>query len=274
MANVNAPDTAYFESFAKEIEGKFERIKHLISHGPSKGEYHEEVLRSIIRNFLTKRFSVKRGFIFKNQEEVSKQIDIIIIDENHPAAYIFQEGNFAIVMPEAVVGIVEVKTRFSAKEFDQAIENIAQAKSLYKFPTNLMAIIFAFGSTVPTDNILNRWFQREMAKKYSEKRILGPDGILLFNDGSFLTRHNEVGKMRSDGDYYHKIYRLLNGDPVNDVGWHLSIMLAMLVSSCELSDFNRTHQFTGSRAERLVQAEGSMRSHNRFALGIGMSTLD
>jgi len=273
MANINPLSVEYFESFAKEIEGKFNRIKHLTDHGPSKGDYHEEILRSIIRNFLTKRFSVKKGFIYKNQEEKSSQIDIMIVDENHPAAYVFQEGDFAVVMPEAVVAIVEVKTTLDAGQFDEAITNIARAKNLYQFPTNLAGLVFGFGGTPPSDETLDGWFKRDAAKKIVDNKINGPDGIMFFNSGCFLARHTENGEMRRDGNYYHKIYREINGKTLNDTGWHLSILLAMLVSSCELANFNQTHAFGESRADRLIQAEGSKRSHNRFLIGEGMSTL-
>src|SRR3989338_6665288 len=124
MANINAPRIEYFESFANEILSKFRRLQSIVGHPTTSGDYHEEIIRTVLRNFLSKRFSVKKGFIYASQDKVSKQIDLIVIDENSPAAYIFQEGDFAIVIPQAVVAVMEVKTTLNAPNFDQALENI------------------------------------------------------------------------------------------------------------------------------------------------------
>src|SRR3989338_2723259 len=128
MANINAPQIEYFESFANEITSKFRRLQNLVDHPTASGDYHEEILRTVLRNFLSKRFSVKKGFIYAGPEKVSKQIDLLVVDENSPAAYIFQEGDFAIVMPEAVVAVMEIKTTLNAPDFDFSIQNIASAK--------------------------------------------------------------------------------------------------------------------------------------------------
>ena len=43
-----------------------------MSHNSTTGSYHEEILRTVLRNFLSKRFSVKTGFVYKNESEVSQ----------------------------------------------------------------------------------------------------------------------------------------------------------------------------------------------------------
>ncbi|QQR52000.1 hypothetical protein IPG36_05360 [bacterium] len=93
MANIKSAEISYYDSFAAEMMGKFQRLAKLVNHGGINGDYHEEILRTVLRNFLSKRYSVKTGFIYQDSEHVSKQVDILIIDENVPAAYIFQEGS-------------------------------------------------------------------------------------------------------------------------------------------------------------------------------------
>ena len=47
----------FFESVAKEIEGKFNRVSHLLKKANQKsGEYHEEILRQSLNNFFSKRY--------------------------------------------------------------------------------------------------------------------------------------------------------------------------------------------------------------------------
>ncbi|QQG40561.1 MAG: hypothetical protein HYV37_03260 [Candidatus Levyibacteriota bacterium] len=268
MANINAPDIEYFESFVDEIKGKFQRIKTLTSHRVTSGDYHEEILRTIIRNFLTKRYSVKKGFIYKGKGDVSNQIDIMIVDETMPAAYLFQEGDFAIVIPEAVIAILEVKTTLNAGDFDNAVENIASAKRLSKFKVNPFSIIFGYSGTTPSDKNLNKWFKRPSPTKLKEDFVLGPNAIMFFKDGCLLTRHKDNGGWDSNGKYYHKAFR---DPPVSDSGWQLSIILAMIISACETGEMRRTHFFPANIAGRLIQGEGSSISHNRFSFGEGIS---
>ncbi len=271
MANINAPDIEYFESFVDEIKGKFQRIKTLTSHRVSSGDYHEEILRTIIRNFLTKRYSVKKGFIYKGRDQVSNQIDIMIIDETMPAAYLFQEGDFVIVIPDAVVAIMEVKTTLNSGDFDKAVNNIASAKRLSEFKINPFAIIFGYGGTPPHDKNLDKWFKRPIPSEYKDDSVLGPNAIMFFNTGCLLTRHKEDGGWDSNGKYYHKVFR---DPPTKDSGWQLSIILAMIISACETGEMRRTHFFPANIAGRLIQGDGSNISNNRFSLGEGMSRLN
>ncbi|GEM_PF-991511 len=274
MVNINAPGIEFFESFANEIESKFQRIKTLVPHRVASGNYHEEIIRTILRNFLTKRYSVKTGFIYKSNSEISRQLDILIIDEDSPAAYLFQEGDFAIVIPEAVMAVLEVKTTLNAPDFDEALENIASAKKLMRFPAAATGIIFGYGGTSPTDNNLDRWYKRATPSSFSEseKNLLGPNAVMFFTAGCLLARYTEEGKWESGGKYYHKLFRddSVKKSP-SDVAWQLSVILAMTIAACENGEMSRTHMFPAGYADRLIQSEGGMISHSRFAFGEGLS---
>lgn len=274
MANINAPGIEFFESFAHEIESKFQRIKTLVPHRVASGDYHEEIIRTVLRNFLTKRYSVKKGFIYKSKNEVSRQLDIIVIDESSPAAYLFQEGDFAIAIPEAVMSVIEVKTTLNAPDFDESLENIASARKLMEFPVNLTGIIFGYDGTTPSDSNLDRWFKREIPSTFNEgdANILAASAIMFFTSGCLLARYRKDGKWESGGKYYHKLFR---DDSVkkssSDIAWQLSILLAMIIAACERGEMSRTHMFPVGYADRLIQSEGGMISHSRFAFGEGLS---
>lgn len=270
MGNINAPDIKYFESFADEIESKFQRIKILTEHKATSGDYHEEILRTIIRNFLTKRYSVKKGFIYNGKNEVSNQLDIMIIDESSPAAYLFQEGDFAIVIPEPVIAVLEVKTTLNAPDFDKSINNIASAKRLTKYHTNPLGIVFGYSGTKPSDKILDSWYRRSIPSAIKDNFVLGPNAIMFFEEGCLLTRHKEDGGWNYNGKYYHKSFRS-NEQP--DIGWQLSIVLAMILAACEAKEAANRHTFPDKIADRLIQGEGSSISNNRFSFGEKMSIL-
>lgn len=256
MADNNSPKIEYFESFAEEIASKFGRLKHLVErHNPTQGDYHEEILRVVLRNFLSKRFSVKKGFIYAgpNPDQISRQIDIIIIDENSPTAYIFQEGDFAIVAPEAVVAVVEVKTTLNkSKDFIESLENIYRAKSLMnfanKYPANLTGILFAYRGTVG-DKRMDNWFRNNELQKFQENEVMAPEAIMFFNarrsDNGLLVRGNQEMKIEHGGKYY---YPLIGGKTEIKSGMdsraaRLSFILYMIQMACEHKEFLTSRTF-------------------------------
>jgi hypothetical protein len=185
-------DNKFYESFESELQSKFRRIDGLIKHSVSKGNYHESILKEILRNFLTKRYSIKTGFIYLNGE-VSDQLDLMIIDENNPMTYIFQEGDFAIVYPHSVVTVIEVKTVLNTTTFDQAIKNIASVKKFNSSTntgiTNIQGIILGFESEIEFNkNNLNSWFKRQSCV---DNKKLSPE-VIFFRRKGLLVRGSPI----------------------------------------------------------------------------------
>ena len=276
MANINALEFEYFESFADEISSKFNRLQKIVGHPTASGDYHEEILRSVLRNFLSKRFSVKKGFIYNGSgsSNISKQIDLMIIDENSPASYIFQEGDFAIVIPKAVVAVMEIKSILDASAFDKALENIASAKSLVEFPANLVGITFGFDGTEPKSKVLDGWFKREIPTSFKTKEVLAPDAIMFFNYKNLLVRCNNIGRVDPGGKHYHRIGIDDKGE-LHGIAFQISIILAMIINACEQREFKSTRSLSKSFAfTNLVQAERGGLSLERYGFGEGASQID
>lgn len=283
MANNNAPKIEYFESFAEEIASKFGRLKHLVEkHNPTQGDYHEEILRTVLRNFLSKRFSVKKGFIYAGpgENQVSKQIDLIIVDENSPIAYIFQEGDFAIVTPEAVVAVMEVKTTLNrSKDFIESIENISRAKSLMefagKYPANLTGIVFAYNG-VPGDKKIDNWLKNQKLAKFQGKEVMTPEAIMFFSarrsDNGLLVRGNQEMRIEHGGKYY---YPLIGGKTEIKQGMdsqaaRLSFILYMIQMACEHKEFLASKTFKNNAFVH-ADLERTALLKKRFAFVEGMS---
>jgi hypothetical protein len=270
MGNINAPEIEYFQSFADEIASKFQRVKRLVDHRVSSGNYHEVILRTVLRNFLSKRYSVKTGFIYKDNDHVSNQMDILIIDENTPAAYIFQEDDFVIVMPNAVVAAIEVKTTLNAGDFDTALENIASAKRLFDLPAQLRTIIFSYQGTPASEANLDAWFKRRAATAIKDEPVLGPHAISFFEQRTLMMRFNPVNNAINDGHNYHKICQYEDDPNKNENGWHLSLLLALILGACEDRQVRLTGRFLGeSHAGKLIQSQNSFVDEQGYGLGIG-----
>ena len=105
----------FYKSISKELDVTKDRVRNLVPNWSEDGRYKEVILKSVIRRFLSEKYIIGTGFIVKGNEirgehESSKQIDIIIYDSSFNT--LFKEGDFIIVTPEGVRGIIEVKTNF------------------------------------------------------------------------------------------------------------------------------------------------------------------
>jgi hypothetical protein len=267
MANAASVKLAYYNSLANDITGKFQRLNNLVDNRVANGSYHEEIVRALLRNFLTKRYSIKTGFIYRDDQHISKQLDIIIVDEHTPAAYIFQEGDFAIVLPVAVVGYIEVKTTFSAKEFVSSIENIASAKHLMDSPYDSFGAIFGYQTDAPpNDEKIGNWFRKSsLGKLRSTSQTFGPDALILFKDNYSLFHYSPVTKLIGDGLDYHRF----KSSAEDELGWQISILLAMIINSCERNSNGSIIRLGLSQANSLVGSGGLDISSDEFVLGLG-----
>ncbi len=149
---------ALYQNYAKELLSKLGRLNALISHAPSIGTFHENIVSNYLKNFLPRRFSVKMGFVCNpSTKEASPQLDIIIVDENVPSAYLFQDDDFVIVTPPAVVCVIEIKTNFDKTSFNDIAKKSHQYRKSNPYPVNNFLALCFKGKTQNTDTI-GDWF--------------------------------------------------------------------------------------------------------------------
>lgn len=102
----------YHKATSKELMALTHKVRNLVNHWGEDGRYKEAVLKNVIKRFLPEKFIVATGFVIKQTQNrgehlSSKQIDLLIYDDASPV--LFKEGDFVIVTPDAVRGIIEVK---------------------------------------------------------------------------------------------------------------------------------------------------------------------
>ena len=90
-----------------------DRIRNLVRHWGTDGEAKEVALRSVLRRHLPESVIVGRGFVVTSDAS-STQIDILVVDASKPT--LFKDGDLLIVTPDAVRGIIEVKTALSTPQ--------------------------------------------------------------------------------------------------------------------------------------------------------------
>ncbi len=119
------------DTISEELVSTKDRIRHLIgaANWGKEGEHKEAVLRKTLRALLPENLRIGTGFIL-NENEISTQIDILITDKGRPT--LFKDGDFTIVTPDAVKGIIEVKTKVRGpKKLKEELEKISQNVKLF-----------------------------------------------------------------------------------------------------------------------------------------------
>jgi len=175
---------AYFESISQELNAIKDRVEKLIdrAHWGEIGRFKECILVNTISRFLPDDISIGTGFVVVKSGNTfvpSKQIDLILYDNTYPV--LFKEGNFVILTPEPVMGIIEVKskTKYQGKNgllsvLKTSYENarfIQESKKgnprrHYEFFNG----IFSYESDVGYQSALNS-YKRFLQELYSENGI-------------------------------------------------------------------------------------------------------
>ena len=120
---VDSDYKAYHESITAELMASRDRVRNFIGdhHWGEDGRFKEVLLMNHLKKILPSNVSIGTGFV-KNGEQITSQIDLIIYDNSVPN--LFSQGDFVIVLPESVYGIIEVKSKLiSGKMITETIAN-------------------------------------------------------------------------------------------------------------------------------------------------------
>lgn len=103
----------YHRSMTDELHALKNRIRDIVRHWGTDGEFKELALRAMLRRHVPEFILIGRGFVV-TREEVSTQIDVLVVDGRMPT--LFKDGDLMIVTPDSVRGIIEVKTRLDGQQ--------------------------------------------------------------------------------------------------------------------------------------------------------------
>lgn len=248
-------DPSFYLGLAKELESKIRRLKIFTPHAPSVGFCHEEMVRSTIRAFLPSRFVIKTGFVFAEKGAVSRQIDLLILDENEPSGYFFQEGELVVVHPEAVVCSIEVKTRLDKNQFSHAVDNIysvnktALQAGMQRPPAGF---IFAYSSATWSPQILDRWY----------RSVTVPDKIHFYPRMVFSLDQGRLDLRPEKPNWGH--YRVIEKEETEVKYGSLSVFLTMIRKQMEYRAGKDANPY------EYAHVEGQAWSHQYLRFGRGL----
>ena len=114
----------YHKTTTKELLALTNKVRNLIKHWGEDGRYKEAVLKNVIKRFLPEKFIIGTGFVVKQTNQrgehlSSKQIDLLIYDDSSPV--LFKEGDFVILTPDSVRGIIEVKANLKNQGITEVV---------------------------------------------------------------------------------------------------------------------------------------------------------
>ena len=125
----------YYSSQADLMLSQYKNINHLL--GPTHdwthpGDFCEILFRDFLRKFLPPSLSADKGFFYgratlDGKDTHCPEIDILIHDSQQYRP-IFRMGDFVIVQPQAVVGMIQVKRTLSDKPVRVGVRNVVMAK--------------------------------------------------------------------------------------------------------------------------------------------------
>ncbi len=193
----------YLDSITQEVLAKYRRLDSIIDHAPSKGSYHEKVLREILQRYLPSTYSVGEGFVINKKGETSSQIDILVVDNFDPRSFVYKDNNFFVASNISVTTFGEVKTYCKKKEFHNSIQKLVQTSLVLggihaSISTSFM---FCFDAYASQETFL-QWVDETTDKLQSNSELNAenyPDYIFCLKKRVFLEKRHENEGIR----YWH-----------------------------------------------------------------------
>jgi hypothetical protein len=270
----NSINQKYFESFANELAGKFRRINHLTANARvAIGSYHEEILKVAIKNFLSDRYSVKTGYIYYDDQNISNQIDILIIDENYTFSYLFKEGDFAIVKPEAVVCAIEVKSVLNKQNLEQAVLNITRAKEIKQksLTGGLTGLIFGYESPVTSNEWIENCLKSNKLNSLVSIDHFWPNAILFFNRSELLLFDSQGRQDRDKNKYYSRLYKETNLSRTENFkanqSYKLAVFISFIMAALGGNEISASNRFVENNFSQLVDHTNQKLGIDGFRIG-------
>jgi hypothetical protein len=192
----------------KQMLLKLEEIRKTFDHKGLKGGLAETELRAFLSTYLPKRLSVGTGEVIDRTFNTSKQMDVVIANEDHP--FTFQGNDPALFFIEGVCAVGEVKSILTTEQLMDGLEKATHYKKLKMIPpkgaitmanesdgrryyTTPPFFIFAYESQITLDLIAQTAYNYDAAA-YSPG--FSADGIFVLGKGIVIDLGDGKGTMQ------------------------------------------------------------------------------
>jgi hypothetical protein len=186
----------YLKSLSMEFDAVENRVRNFIDtrHWLTDGEWKESVLRTILRRHLPADIGIGRGFVISS-DHTSHQIDVLLYNKNIPL--LFQDGELVFVTPDAVRGIIEVKSNSTIDKFTKSVKKLSGSICQFskKYSRNYFLGYFSYNKD--HSDILNYLAGLQESTEGSAKKIFN----FITLDRSIFIRYWEEEPPRMNRTY-------------------------------------------------------------------------
>lgn len=194
----------HFESLGLEVQAVKNRVRYLIegNHWQTDGEWKESVLRSVLRRYLPASVLIGRGFVLAS-DQASHQLDILIYKAESPV--LFRDGDLVILTPDAVLGIIEVKTQLNPSEYRNTAEKLSEDISFIRNHPNCFRVfagVFSYRSSSGNSEDYLRKTQ-EVCMAYRKRITFASIGENVFLKYWHFQPNSEKAKMYQSWHAYN-----------------------------------------------------------------------
>jgi hypothetical protein len=162
-----------FHLIARGLRARFEQVRlRAQGHPAETGTGREGILIDFLSQVLPARFSVGRGFICDSFGRRSRQVDVVVNDDQVLRPWPYDEGR-ALYFCDAVGAAVEVKSALTRNELESAAAGARAVKQLRRSPAKaairvmthtekqradiILSYVFAFEAAASTASIKSWW---------------------------------------------------------------------------------------------------------------------
>lgn len=226
----------YQQSIASELIAIKDRVRFFIkeSHWGEDGRYKEVILMNYLKRVLPNSVKVGTGFVKNADGELTNQIDLIIYKSEIPP--LFSQDDFVILMPESVIGIIEVKSTSTYEVFrknKKVISVIEKCEENGRIigSKDIFNGIFAYDNKINFDDRFrstNFAKQLKAAKGYLNHISLGSNNFMRFwGDGNPMSTNNPCYSAYRLS--YKKVTGILEDKPGFAYGYFISNLMETVI---------------------------------------------
>ena len=194
----------------RQMLARLEEIRATHVNSGIKGTIAERTVADFLQKYLPLKYQIGNGEVVDQDNNTSRQTDVVIVNENHP--FTFSPNEPGLVFIEGVVAAGEIKSVLGKKEIGDVIQKSITFKKLRpkyikgcqrwgkesdfpRFSDRRAFFAFAYESNLSNETILE--LLREAKEKAGQTNEYILDAICVLNRGFIVDL--------SDGNGYYQI---------------------------------------------------------------------
>lgn len=180
----------YFQTVSDVLECNYKHSSNL-NHSGLKWDCRENFIKNFLQKTFPQKFVIGTWEIIDSQDNISKQADIVIYDEQMP---VFDYGEWKHFLSWGVLAHIEIKSNLDKQELIKALEITKSVKNLQRdidafmhqgeLPKTIPSFIFAYEGISP------ELIQKYIIEYYKNETDIDKciDGVCILNKASFLKK--------------------------------------------------------------------------------------